>query len=220
MKIFGYIWANNAGPLADPAARRVLTFAKQKKLPEPRLQFEDEKEAFTPFAERTQGSAVLSLLRRGDIIIVPDESLLFRTADQGRDLFQLFTSRGIRAFSAETKLDLAEPRSISRILSVLQMLAHYEREAHFQKRRVAIKRLKASGRYLGGNVPIGMMEGDNGSLIPDPNFKKTLRKILKLRAEKMSFRKISDELKKQGVNISHSSIAFIIEKAHAEYKEK
>jgi putative DNA-invertase from lambdoid prophage Rac len=217
MKIFGYIWANDAGPMADPAARRILAFAKQKRLPEPSLQFESEEEAFIPFADRTQGSVVLSRLRKSDVLIVPNESFLFRTAGQGQNLLRLLTEKGIRLFSAEAKIDLLEPRSLLRAVSLLEMLAYYEREASAHNRRSAIKRLKASGRYLGGNIPVGMKEGGDGNLMPDPSFRKTLRTILKLRVDGRSFRKISEELKKQGVNLSHTSIASIIKKARVDY---
>jgi DNA invertase Pin-like site-specific DNA recombinase len=218
MKIFGYIWANDAGPMADPAARRILAFAKQKRLPEPSLQFESEEEAFIPFADRTQGAVVLSRLRRSDVLIVPNESFLFRTAVQGQTLLRLLTEKGIGLFSAEAKAaDLLEPRALLRALSLLEMLAHYELEASAHRRRSSIRRLQASGHYLGGNTPIGMVEKGDGSLMPDPSFRKTLRTILRLRADGRSFRKISEELKKQGVNLSHSSIASIIKKARVDY---
>ncbi len=115
---------------------------------------------------------VLSRLRKNDLLIVPNESFLFRTAGQGHNLLRVLTKKGIRLFSAEARADLLEPRALLRTCSLLEMLAHYEPEASAHRRRSAIRRLQASGRDLGVNIPVGMKEGTDGSLVPDPNFKK------------------------------------------------
>ena len=98
MKIIGYTWAkdvaDNETDEPDEITGLIGRYMRKRRWNGP-IQLEEPSEAFTDFHLRTCGGELVSTLRSGDVLIVPDQSYLFRTASQGVFFLQYMHRRGV-----------------------------------------------------------------------------------------------------------------------------
>lgn len=222
MKIIGYIWATDVSDNERDEPGEITgligRYMRKRRWSGP-IQLEEPSEAFTDFHLRTCGGAVASTLRSGDVLIVPDQSYLFRTASQGIFLLQNMHSRGVSVHLTDLDADIAQGAHFERFISILAPLASFEPELSKVRAKSIKQRDRLKNRYLGGNPPIGFKVDDNGELRADAGRSRIAKLVLRLRAKKLSLRAISVELQKRGIEISHSGVRSVLQSVQSNAEE-
>lgn len=105
------------------------------------------------------------------------------------------------------------------VLNVMMTVAQWERETIVERTRSAVRHKASKGERL-GQIPYGMRLGADGrSLEPDPADASTFALILSLKADRLTTRRIADELNrraipaKRGGAWSHSSVAALLRRS-------
>jgi DNA invertase Pin-like site-specific DNA recombinase len=95
-------------------------------------------------------------------------------------------------------------------LTIVSAFAEFERDRIGERIRATKRAQKARGEYLGGKPPFGYAYDADRKLVPVPEQQKELRRISTLHAKGLSPYKISDDLAKRAVKLSHVTIRKII----------
>lgn len=213
MKVVGYSWAvGEAGEAAsqtDEGTSSIWKYAKKRRWQAP-VQLEDPREAFRDFDHRPRGGDVFRALRPGDILVIPDQSHLFRTASQGLAILHRMKERQLAVHCVSLGGDCLQGRLFETLVLILSPLAEFEIEAAGERLRAAKRTARDSGRYMGGNLPFGHVINSNGNVVPDGTRDRVLKQIVKLRVEGRSLRTISVELRSRGHAISHTVVASLL----------
>ena len=216
MKSVGYCWAETTDPGDDlhPAMPRFLieTFIKKKRWPSRGIFFEDKINATVPFDQRPVGSDIAKLLSRGDVLVVPTQDCFFRTAGDGVSGIRKFKKCGIIVYSLDLNADLTNGNLSETLLAILGPLAAAETELPRDRAKKLKHDQKSEGCYLGGKIPFGYKVDATGKLVPDRRQQSAIRKMIVMRAKGISLRVISEEMKRQGIAISHVGVSSVIKK--------
>lgn len=216
MKIVGYSWASISASDEDAEpvgrAKEIQQYMKRRKWEGP-IQLEDESQAFEDFSDRPCGSNILEMLRAGDVLIVPDHGYLFSTAAQGIKTLSLLKQRHISVHSIDLGGDMIKEKTFDLILLILSPLKNIESKLPGERVKARKRNERKNGRYLGGNPPIGYAVTSDGGLKENGMKKGLIRKVLRLKANGMSLRKIATELQSSGIEISHMSVDKILKSA-------
>ena len=217
MKIIGYSWAqdiNEEEDSPDENTMLVRQYMRRRRWTGP-VQLEEVTEAFIEFHLRARGKELVSSLRSGDVLLVPDQGYLFRTASQGVDILQHMRRQKIGLHCINFGEDITQGKLYEHFIAILSPLAEFEVNLPSERARLIKKRDRQKNRYLGGNAPIGFVVDNTGQLRDDGTRGRTIKLIIRLRAKGLSFRAISIELKKRGINVSHSSVSALLKSAHS-----
>jgi len=216
MKIIGYSWAPHevvdGDSEPDKATAQIRRFMIRRKWDGP-VQLEDPSHKLADFNERPCGQNILSMLRRGDVLLIKDHGSLFSKASQGITTLGLFKERGITVFSIDLNGDISKGRLYDLLISILQPLKELEPLVSQAQAKFIKERDRKNGRYLGGNPPIGYGIRSDGTLADKGIRKQLIRKILRLKANGLSLRQIATELQSSGITISHSAVNGLLKSA-------
>jgi DNA invertase Pin-like site-specific DNA recombinase len=209
MKIIGYCWARNQ-PESDSSepgegVELVRRYLKRRRWAGP-VHLENPEEAFIDFHLRTAGENVLALLRPSDVLVVPDQNYLFRSASQGLNFLRRMHERSVAVHCVDRGTNIAQGKLLETFISVLEPLALAEPQFLREQVRLRKRQGRLLGRYLGGNLPIGFSVNANGELEPNGNREALLKMVLPMKMKGMSLRDIAEELQKQGYSISHTGV--------------
>ena len=209
MKIIGYCWAGNQpeNDSSEPGegVELVRQYLRRRRWAGP-VHLENPEEAFIDFHLRTAGKNVLALLRPLDVLVVPDQNYLFRSASQGLDFLKKMKEKSVAVHCVDRGTNIAQGKLLETFISILEPLARAEPQFLRERVRLRKRQGRLLGRYLGGNLPIGFSVNANGELEPDGNREALLKMVLPMKKKEMSLRKIAEELKKQGYSISHTGV--------------
>jgi DNA invertase Pin-like site-specific DNA recombinase len=165
-----------------------------------------------PLAKRPEGAKLFAELVRGDAVVCTKIDRFSRNLFDCLSVAQEFQKRGVTLYLLD--VDGADPvtgNGKSKLfLSMLGAFAEFERDRISARIRESKQRQKANGEYLGGPPPFGYRHDENRKLVPVPEQQAMLRRIHKLAAEGLSPYKISDDLAKRGVKLSHVTVRKII----------
>ncbi len=95
-------------------------------------------------------------------------------------------------------------------LTIVSAFAEFERDRISERIRATKRRQKAQGVYSGGRSPFGFTYDADRKLVPVREQQREIRRIQQLAAQGMSSRKISADLARRGVKLSHVTIGKII----------
>lgn len=210
MRAFGYCWAevgdDGAETISTMPRSMIESFIKKRKLVQRGLYFEDRSQSITPFHQRDRGQEIDRLLRKGDLLVIPSQDCLFRTAMHAVLIFQKFRKQGISVQCLDLNMDIIFGPQADLIQSILQPLSRSEASLVSDRVRRQKQLGKAAGDYLGGKPPFGFKIDNSGKLVPDQKQRAAMKKIIALRAEGLSLRAIADEMRRKGVQISHMGV--------------
>lgn len=216
MKVLGYKWAESSaeddGEEPDEVTRNIRRYMRRHGWDGP-IQWEDPREALVEFHRRPFGGTITRGLRSGDVLVVPDQTVLFVTASQGLALLQQMRTSGILVHSINLGADITNGKLHDIFLEILSPLAQVEAGLPGLRARAVKDRERLKGRYLGGKVPIGYRKLKDGRLEPDGTRKRLARQALRLKAKGFTLREISEELKSRGVSISHTAVDRLMREA-------
>ena len=216
MKVLGYKWAeaqaDDDGDGPDKVTLEIQRYMSRRGWAGP-VQWEDPREALVEFHRRPNGGAILRALRSGDILVVPDQTVLFVTASQGLAVLQQMQKAGIVVHCANLGADVTSGRLHDTLVEILSPLAQVEAGLPGLRARAIKDRERMKGRYLGGKVPIGAQKLADGRLEADGTRKRLARQALRFKAKDLSLRQIADEFKSRGVVISHTAVDRLLKEA-------
>lgn len=146
-----------------------------------------------PLEERPAGKALLEATSTGDSVIATKLDRMFRSAGDALATLQAFKSKGVKLYLLDLGGDDCTSNGISGLVfTIMSAVAQFERERTAERIADVKASQKSKGRFLGGQrAPFGYRIGDDGSLIENAAEQAMATKMRELRAEGMSYRKIS-----------------------------
>jgi putative DNA-invertase from lambdoid prophage Rac len=163
-----------------------------------------------PFAERPEGKALLSMLRKGDVVICTRLDRGFRDAGDALNTMKALKARGISLHLCD--LGDCTANGVGKLVfGILASVAEMERDRIIDRVTTVKADQKARGRYLGGKVPFGYVRGDDGALVEVPEQQEAIRTARELRASGSVLRQIREALvARHGVTLCIDAVARIV----------
>jgi putative DNA-invertase from lambdoid prophage Rac len=173
----------------------------------------------SPFRERKEAAGLLAGVQSGDTLITLKSEWVFGSAKEGVRLVSMLKkmSVGLYCIDLNENISLATERKLvvseggsTLILAVLKALAACDSSKHGESIKAAKRHQKSEGKYVGGPVPFGwQLEGEY--LVQDLKQQQLIREIIKLRADRWSYRDIVQKLQERhNVRLSHEGIRRIL----------
>jgi DNA invertase Pin-like site-specific DNA recombinase len=147
-----------------------------------------------PLAERVEGTALLAILKPGDVVITPKLDRMFRSALDALDVLARLKARNVCLHMIDLGGDVTGNGISKLVFTILSAVAEAERD-RIRERVTQVKRdQRLRNRYLGGIVPFGFRVGTDGSLILDEGEQAVIASARTMRAEGASLRAIQAAL--------------------------
>jgi len=142
---------------------------------------------------------VLSLVRsrKIDAVVVYKLDRLTRNLRNLLDLLEIFHRFKVRLVSVTEAID-TESATGRMLVSILGVIAEWERGIIAERTSAALGQLKRNGKRYSGLAPFGWRYTEDGEMVPVENERETLRIIGGLTEKGCSLRKIAAELETQG----------------------
>ena len=143
-----------------------------------------------PLSERTEGMALLAVLKPGDVLITPKLDRLFRSALDALDVLAKLKARDVSLHMIDLGGDVTGNGISKLVFTILSAVAEAERD-RIRERVTQVKRdQRQCNRYLGGIVPFGFRVGNDGCLVPDAAEQVLMAHARALRADGATLRAI------------------------------
>lgn len=141
----------------------------------------------------------LAAVQRGDALVVNSLSRLARSTRDTLAIAEDLEYKGADLVSLSEKIDTtsAAGRMVFRLLAVL---SEFERDVVAERTSMALRHMKACGKFTGGNAPYGHRLLASGDLEPVPEEQAVIQRIHELHAEdrSRSLRKVAAALDREG----------------------
>jgi putative DNA-invertase from lambdoid prophage Rac len=159
-----------------------------------------------PLSDRTQGAALLAVIRPGDTVITPKLDRMFRSALDALGVLADLKAKGVSLHMIDLGGDVTGNGISKLVFTILSAVAEAERD-RTRERITEVKRdQRTRGRYLGGVPPFGWRVGDGGELVAVPEQQKALARMRMMRASGTALRAIAEQITAEGVKISHVGV--------------
>jgi putative DNA-invertase from lambdoid prophage Rac len=170
-----------------------------------------------PLNRRPQGGRLLAMLRPGDTMIALRLDRCFRSAVDALNVIEGFKRRKIGLVLLDLG-DCSNGGVSELILTVLAGCAQFEH--HLISERIAATKanLRRANKHMGGLRPFGWTlgaasgPGKARTLIPDLAEQQAILDIVAMRSSGMTLMAIRDTMRAQGHQISHQSVANIVQR--------
>lgn len=159
-----------------------------------------------PLSDRTQGVALLAIIRPGDTVITPKLDRMFRSALDALGVLADLKAKGVSLHMIDLGGDVTGNGISKLVFTILSAVAEAERD-RTRERITEVKRdQRTRGRYLGGVPPFGWRVGDGGELVAVPEQQKALGRMRTMRDGGAALRAIAEKITADGVKISHVGV--------------
>jgi putative DNA-invertase from lambdoid prophage Rac len=171
-----------------------------------------------PLARRPEGGKLLAALRPGDVVIAAKMDRCFRSAFDALATIESFKRRKISLWLLDLGGDVSGNGISELIMTVLAAVAQFERSLISERIKDAKRNLRRGNKHQGGKRPFGWQFGEtNGhgrarELVPDETEQQAIVDIIAMRGAGATLMAIRDSLRGRGFQISHQSVANIIER--------
>lgn len=162
-----------------------------------------------PLADRPEGSRLLSIVRKGDVVITPKLDRCFRSALDALDVLAQLKERGVSLHMIDLGGDVTGNGISKLMFTILSAVAEAERDRIRERISDVKSDQKKRGRYLGGTVPFGFVVNDDGALVEVEAEQRAIETMKALHAQGKSLRAISEALKPDFV-ISHNRVKDVL----------
>lgn len=139
----------------------------------------------------------LAATRRGDALVVYSLSRLARSTRDTLAISDMLDNRGADLVSLSEKIDTTSAAG-KMTFKILAVLAEFERDVISERTSMAMKHMRATGRFTGGRAPFGFALLANGDLEPVPKEQAIIARVRVLHSEGVSLRKIAAILHQEG----------------------
>lgn len=166
-----------------------------------RIFVEEGVSASVPIDQRPQGKALLSILKRGDTVIVSRLDRLFRSALDALQTVERVRGKGVTIFVIDGLGDITGNGMGRAFMTIAATFAELERETIRERVKAVKNDQRQRGRYLGGKIPFGyrleyITQDDQreACLIAEPDEQEIIVKIVALRQQDQSLRAIRNAI--------------------------
>jgi putative DNA-invertase from lambdoid prophage Rac len=202
------------GESLDVQQRQLAGYAQMHGLAIDKVFVERGVSGSKPLGVRPQGSALLAVLRPGDVVITPKLDRMFRSALDALDVLGRLKQAGVSLHMIDLGGDTTGNGVSKLVFTILSAVAEAERD-RTRERITEVKRdQRQRGRYLGGTPPFGWRVGETGELVPMPEQQAAIRRMRKLKDQGFALRTIADAMTASGVQISHVGVKKALAAGH------
>jgi DNA invertase Pin-like site-specific DNA recombinase len=218
MAVYGYGRVSTSrqadeGESLDVQERQIAGYALMNGMTVDRVFVERGVSGSVPLGERTEGAALLDVLKAGDTIITPKLDRMFRSALDALDVLAKLKERGVSLHMIDLNGDVTSNGISKLVFTILSAVAEAERD-RIRERVATVKAdQKTRGRYLGGKVPFGFRVGSDGELVADEGQQDAIRLALAMRQAGKPFRSIQAALEVQGHKLALSALHRVLEQS-------
>lgn len=195
MAVYGYTRVSTSrqaeeGESLDVQQRTVAGYGLMLGLTVDKIFVERGVSGSVPLSERTEGAALLAILKSGDIVITPKLDRMFRSALDALDVLAKLKNRNVSLHMIDLGGDVTGNGISKLVFTILSAVAEAERD-RIRERVTQVKQdQRQRNRYLGGIVPFGFRIGADGGLVPDEGEQTMIASARALRADGASLRVI------------------------------
>ena len=211
-RAFGYIRVSTATQVRDGESLTVQremieAICKLEGLALTAILVEEGVSGSKPLASRPEGSKLLSMVMRGDVVVALRLDRMFRNTADALATLAAFKKQGVALYLRDVGGFVSGDSVGELVFSLMSSVASFER-SRTRERIVEVKAsLKKQGRYMGGDVPFGgklVQRGDDLYVEADDD---TLDTLHRLHGQGYSTRLIAGHFAQQGIAVSHHAIA-------------
>lgn len=175
MSTYAYLRVSTLEQNTEKNKLDILKFSNEKKLGNVEF-IEEQISGRTNFRDRKLGE-LLSRMRRGDVLIVPELSRLARSITQIFEVIDITNQQGIKLYALKEGFDNTDRSITSTVTStIFALVAQIERELISVRTKEALQARKASGMRL------GRPRGKGKSKLDD--YKEDILKLIALKVPK------------------------------------
>ncbi|OOZ45823.1 resolvase [Solemya velum gill symbiont] len=215
MSVYGYIRVSTQSQVDDGLSlgaqkRQLQGYAMMQGMEMDEVFVERAVSGWKPLNERPQGKRLIAGLSADDVILCPKLDRMFRSARDALNVAEQLRKREVGLHLLDLGGDVTG-NGISKVFfTIVAAFAEFERD-RIAERISDVKRAeKESGRYLGGSRPYGYRIGEDGALIPDQIELALIEKIVMMRSNGASLRRIANSVSTSANPISHMAVKRII----------
>ncbi len=214
MTVFAYVRVSTTKQLeGDSLAsqeRQILGYCAMKGFDSPELVVEEGVSASIPMAKRPAAGPLLVKMQPGDVLVAAKLDRLFRSALDTLQSVEAFKQREIGLHLLDLGGDVTGGGLSKLMLTVTAGFAEMERDRIRERVLMAKHHGRLQGRHLGGSIPFGFVKTEDGFLMPDAEEQRGIEVIRRCGAAGDSTRRISAELKRQGITLSHMGVKNVL----------
>ena len=202
MAVYGYTRVSTSrqaeeGESLDVQQRTIAGYALMLGLTVERMFIERGVSGSVPLSERAEGTALLAILKPGDVLITPKLDRMFRSALDALEVLAKLKTRNVILHVIDLGGDVTGNGISKLVFTILSAVAEAERD-RIRERVTQVKRdQRQRNRYLGGIVPFGYRVGEAGDLVPDEEEQALIAQTRSLRADGATLRAIQATLESQ-----------------------
>lgn len=196
--------------------RQIVGYAMMKDMTDPVLFVEKGETASIQWEARTEGAALLAVLKPGDAVIITAIDRAFRSAIDALTVFKSFVERGIQLHVIAFGGDVTADGPAKLVFGILALVAEDERDRLIGRIRTVKRDQAERGRFLGGTVPFGwrmVPDEKGGHLVQHIAEQSALARAEDMRRENKSLRDISAALALDGHKVSHNTLGKLLRAA-------
>jgi putative DNA-invertase from lambdoid prophage Rac len=217
-KIYGYIRVstNNQvenGMSLEDQKRQIELYGEVHKLKVDKVFTERGVSGGVEFYKRPTGKKLMEVLQDGDVIICSKLDRMFRSCLDGLTVLKDLKSRDVELHFIDLGGNTTTNGIGHLMFTIMSSFSEMERNRLGERIKGTKQLQNKEDIFLGGKVGFGYVleqHGEKQYLIEDKGQQKVIKQMKKLRKEGLSYRKISDELKKDKIEISHVGISNIL----------
>ena len=140
---------------------------------------------------------------------------MFRSASNALEIMGAMKKAGISLHMLDLGGDVTGNGVSKLVFTILAAVAEAERDRIRERITEAKRDQRAQGRYFGGKPPFGWTVGADGELVGIPAQQAAIKRILRLREARKSYREIAEKLTAEGCPVSHVGIRSVLRRAAA-----
>ena len=217
-KVYGYIRVSTNNQVENGMSlkeqqRQVELYGEVNKMKVDTIFTERGVSASVELRKRPRGAVLLEVVKDGDVIICSKLDRMFRSCLDGLTVLRDLKKRDVELHFIDLGGNTTTNGIGHLMFTIMSSFAEMERNRLGERIRGTKQLKNQEDVFLGGKVGFGYnleQHGDKQYLVEDKDQQKVIKKMKKLKKEGLSYRKISDDLKKDGVVISHVGISNIL----------
>lgn len=163
-----------------------------------------------PLNDRPEGARLMSVLRKGDVVITPKLDRCFRSALDALDVLAQLKERGVSLHMIDLGGDVTGNGISKLMFTILSAVAEAERDRIRERISDVKSDQKKRGRYLGGTRPFGFTVTEEGALIEIEAEQAAIQEMRALKAEGKSLRVIAGVMATRGFEMSHNRVKDVL----------
>jgi DNA invertase Pin-like site-specific DNA recombinase len=218
MATYGYARVSTArqadeGESLEVQERTVAGYALMLGLTLDRVFVERGVSGSVPLADRTEGAALLAVVKPGDVVVTAKLDRMFRSALDALSVLDRLKTRRVSLHMIDLGGDVTGNGISKLVFTILGAVAEAERD----RIRERVQQVKADqrqrGRYLGGKVPFGYrveQDGRGGVLVEVEEEQAVVAEAVKLRRGGATLRAVQAALEARGQHLSLAALQRIV----------